>query len=147
MKWLLLFLSCFCLSGCSYLTDFYIFNTSEELITISYKTKKTEAYHPFVTAPKIASFKNLKNVGKKETTQVAIEIKDSLNIMVTLQPKQALWIGVDRNFILKNDRQQLEENLDYLTITQGQKIIKYSAKDIASQFDEFTYKIVGIAVE
>ena len=147
MKWFFLLVVSLSLTSCSYLTNFYIFNNTEETITITYKTKKTEINHPFVTAPKIFNYKNLKKVEKKKIINAAIQLKDSLTVQVTLQPKQALWIGVDRNYILKNDRRQLEENLEYLNITQGLTTTKYSAEDISSQFNAFTYEIVGIAVE
>lgn len=146
-KWILLLCVSVSLTSCSYLTDFYIFNTSEETITITYKTIKTEANHPFVTAPKIFHFKNLKKIGKKKIENAAIQLKDSLTVIATLEPKQALWIGVDRTFILKNEREQLRGNLEFITITQGRVTKKLTTKDVLPQFQEFTSEIVGIVVE
>tara|TARA_A100000171_G_C2140545_1_gene155537 strand:- start:25486 stop:25941 length:456 start_codon:yes stop_codon:yes gene_type:complete len=146
-KWFLALSVSFCLSSCSYLTNFYIFNTTEEAITITYKAKNTEVYTPFVTAPKIFNFKNLKTIQEKELPNAFIKVKDSFTIVAILQPKQALWIGLDRSFILKNDRHKLKQNLNYVSITGNLPPKHYTAEEILPEFKEITYKIVGIEVE
>ena len=146
-KWFLALSVSFCLSSCSYLTNFYIFNSTEEAITITYKAKNTEVYTPFVTAPKVFNFKNLKNIEEKEILNAIRKAKDSFTVVATLQPKQALWIGLDRSFILKNDRHKLKENLEYVSVTGNLSPKHYTAEDILPEFKEITYKIVGIEVE
>ncbi len=147
MKWLFLFLISVCFTSCSYLTDFYIFNTTEDIITITYKTRKTESSHPFVTAPKIFNFKTFKNIHDTALKNNAIKLADSLTVIATLQPKQALWVGVERTFILKNDRELLEENLEFLTIRKNATTKEFTPAEISAQCKEITHKIVGIAVE
>jgi|GEM_PF-6455699 len=146
-KWLFLICVSFSLTSCSYLTNFYIFNTTEETITLTYKTKKAELNHPFVTAPKIFTFKTYEQIEKEEIKNPAIQVKDSLTLQAMLQPKQALWIGVDRNFNLNYDEELLKENVAYLTIKNGLTTTEYTAIDLVTQFKEYTYEIVGIAVE
>lgn len=52
-----------------------------------------------------------------DTENSTVQIKDSLAIVATPQPKQTGWIGVERNFILQNEHYLVEKNLHYLNIS------------------------------
>lgn len=146
MKWLLLCIVSLSLVSCSYLTDFYIFNDTSEAIEITYKVKRTEAYAPFVTAPKIHPFKATTKIKDAINVNAANLLQDSLTVRTILQPKQALWIGVDSNFSLKYDAEILSENLEQLTIKQAGEIMTFSPNEAVAKFQEISYKIVGILI-
>ncbi|RDK86984.1 hypothetical protein [Marinirhabdus gelatinilytica] len=146
-KWIIICSISYCLSSCSYLTQFYIYNNSEDTLQIVYKTKRTQLDKPFVTAPKLFKFKNYKKVKNEIANPQAITKRDSLTLHATLIPKQALWVGVDVNFSLKYDGEILSENLEYLHIIKNGDTTTYTSSNIAQKFHTYTSDHVGIAIE
>lgn len=147
MKWLLLCCVSLCLVSCSYLTDFFIFNNSEAAITIQYKTKTTELYEPFVTAPKLYNFRTYKKVSEEISNPEKLSIQDSIYVTAVLQPKQALWIGNEINFSPVYDAKDLEENLDWLRIIKKSDTTLYSTENIAQHFVAYRSSNFSIRIE
>lgn len=137
------------LSGCSYLTDFYIFNKTEKTISIEYKVKQRLKGDPFTFDPRIVEF---------DVNMEIIEIKNAYEfdfnnekntLTCELKSGQALWIGDDLNFSLKNpnDTESLKRNLIYLKIKTAENEIDADEKNIVELFKTFDRHTVGIEIE
>ncbi len=137
------------LTSCSYLTDFYIFNKTEKTISIVYKVIQPLKGDPFTFDPKIVEF---------DLDMEIIEIKNAYEfdfnnekntLTCELKSGQALWIGDDLNFSLKNpkDVEILKRNLVFLKIMTAEKEIKADEKNIVELFKTFDRYTVGIEIE
>lgn len=149
MKKILLLVLFLPLVSCSYLTEFFIYNNTEAPITIEYQAKRQSDNDPFVTKPKVVSFKSFKKTKTLEN-QPTINI-DITNLIVrtTIQPKQALWVGADTNFGLNNPshREKLRSNIEYLTITSKAATITADSTNVLDYFKAFDSGHIGILAE
>ncbi|QIE58874.1 hypothetical protein G5B37_04645 [Rasiella rasia] len=146
MKWILLTICALSLTSCSYLTEFYIYNTSEGEIHITYTTKRVTNQYPFITNPVVKDFRSFTRVKDPTQPKTIALSADSLTIKVTLLPKQALYIGAESNFNLNSasDRHDLVQNLESLHIVTSTDSITLTPDVILPYFEEFDYEHVGI---
>lgn len=149
MKKIALLLVCLMLSGCSYLTEFFIYNSTLEPIYVSYQFKYLWHSDAFISAAEIKSFKSFTKI-KEVEDQSALRI-DSISKTVSciLKPNEALWIGADTNFSLKNeyDAEKLRANLKLLEIEASNHIFSYDSLTVLQKFQTFDLNHVGISVE
>jgi len=139
------------LTSCSYNTDFYIFNRTEKPIFVTYECGPNGEV--FVTNPRIVEFDSdfeIREI-KKDYEFGTESITDSGNKIITCELKsgQALWIGNDINFSLKNpnDTLILKENLNELKVEQnGEKLFRVDDKYIVDFFETIDRHTVGIKV-
>ena len=137
------------LTGCSYNTDFFIFNKAEQTLLVEYQTKDFSDSKPFVTDPRIVEFdQNMDIIEIKKAYEFEFE-GDTKTIRCKLLKGQALWIGRDLNFTLTNEKEAkiLNENLKYLKIHSTKKQIYATDSDIIGLFKTFNTQTVGIEIK
>ena len=137
------------LTGCSYLTDFYIFNKTEKTISIEYKVKQPLKGDPFTFDPRIVEFDlNMRIIEIKNAYEFDFN-NEKNTLTCELKSGQALWIGDDLNFSLKNpnDTESLKRNLIYLKIKTAENEIDADEKNIVELFKTFDRHTVGIEIE
>jgi hypothetical protein len=138
------------LSGCSHITEFYIFNSTGHTITIEYQPREVSQYEVFTTSPRIVEFEKKTNISETENAG-DIQLDPETNIVrCELKPNQALWIGSDMNFSMDNDyaASALKERLVYMTIKTGNETLNLTFANILDYFKTFRkYAIVGIDVK
>lgn len=142
----------FALTGCSYNTDFYIFNTTEKPIFVTYECRPNGKV--FVPNPRIVEFDSDFEIREiKKAYEIDTESKtesDNKIISCVLKSGQALWIGNDLNFSLNNpnDALILKENLNELNVEQnGVKLFRVDDKYIVDFFETIDRHTVGIKVK
>ena len=137
-------ISC-CLTSCSYLTEIFLFNDTDDVVQITYAIKRIDSSSLPPVIKEFKRFTRIKNTAEEQAIQYAA---DSLTFYATLLPKQALQIGAETNFSFKSeyDQQKLIENIDYLEIATSQHKTKHTAATILPNFETYTYQIVGIAI-
>ena len=142
----------FTLTSCSYNTDFYIFNTTENPIFVTYECGPNGEV--FVTNPRIVEFNSDFEIREiKKAYEIGIESKtDSENKIITCELKsgQALWIGNDINFSLNNPNEALilKENLNELKVEQnGKKLFQVDDRYVVDFFSTIDRHTVGIKVK
>ena len=140
------------LTSCSYETDFYIFNTTENTLKLTYECGPNGDV--FVTNPRIVEFDSDFEIREiKNAYEFGTESKtDSDNKIITCELKrgQALWIGNDLNFSLNNpnDALILKENLNELKVEQnGEKLFRVDDRYIVDFFETIDIYTVGIKVK
>jgi hypothetical protein len=140
------------LTSCSYNTDFYIFNTTDKPIIVTYESGPNGK--AFVTDPRIVEFDSGFEIREiKKAYEFKTESKtESENKIITCELKkgQALWIGNDLNFTLSNPNEALilKENLVELIIEQnGKELIYADDKYIVDYFETIELQVVGIKVK
>ena len=139
------------LTGCSYNTDFYIFNTTDNPITVIYESGPNG--RTFVSDPRIVEFdSDFETREIKKAYEYKTESKsDSENQIITCELKsgQALWIGNDLNFTLTNPNEALilKENLVELKVEQnGNKLFRVDDRYVIDFFETIDIHTVGIKV-
>jgi len=152
MKKIIVLLSLLILTSCSYNTDFYIFNTTENPIFVTYECGLNGEV--FVPNPRIVEFdSDFEILEIKKAYEIGIESKsDSENKIITCELKsgQALWIGNDINFSLNdpNDVLILKENLNELKVEQnGEKLFRVDDRYVVDFFETIDRHTVGIKVK
>jgi len=140
------------LTSCSYNTDFYIFNTTEKPIYVTYECGPNGEV--FIINPRIVEFDSDFEIREiKNAYEIGTESKiDSENktIKCELKSGQALWIGNDINFSLKNpnDALILKENLNELKVEQnGEKLFSVDDRYVVDFFETIDRHTVGIKVK
>ena len=140
------------LTSCSYNTDFYIFNTTDKPIIITYESGPNGK--TFVTDPRIVEFdSDFETLEIKKAYEYKTEPKtDSENQIITCELKsgQALWIGHDLNFTLTNPNEALilKENLVELKVEQnGNQLFRVDDRYIIDFFETIDIHTVGIKVK
>ena len=138
------------LSSCSYNTNFYIFNTTNDNITVKYQTRNKSESDPFVTDPKIVEFdSNFEIIEIKKAYDYEFEVENNI-ITCELKSGQAVWIGRDLNFTLDNAKEAriLGDNLLKLTIEQnGRELIYADSKNIVDLFETLELQVVGVKIK
>lgn len=136
-------------TGCSYISNFYIFNTSENPVRVSFQIKEALQEGSFSLDTRIVEFDNDQNI--KEIKNAYDISFDSLSntISCKLNKNQALAIGDDINFSLKNKDHQtrLVENLVYLSFSSKEFSIRKSAQEVPLLFQEYDIHTIGIDVD
>ncbi len=138
--------------SCSYNTDFYIFNTTDKPIIITYESEPFGKV--FVTDPRIVEFDSdfetyeIKKAYEYETNSKT----DSKNQIISchLKSGQALWIGNDLNFTLSNPSEAmiLKENLVQLRVEQNrEKLFIVDERNVIDLFESIDIHTVGIKVK
>lgn len=138
------------LSGCSYITEFYIFNSTGHMITIEYQPREMSEYGVFSTSPKIVGFKKKTDISEIENAEGVQFDAETKIVRCELKPKQALWIGSDMNFSLENDyaAAALKERLVYLNIETDDKTVKLTPDNVLEYFKTYRkYSVLGIEVK
>ena len=140
------------LTSCSYNTDFYIFNTTDKPIIVTYESGPNGK--AFVTDPRIVEFdSDFKTREIKKAYEYKTEPKaDSKNIIITCELKsgQALWIGHDLNFTLSNPNEALilKENLVELKVEQnGNQLFRVDDRYVIDFFETIDIHTVGIKIK
>lgn len=140
------------LTSCSYETDFYIFNTTENPIFITYECGPNGDV--FVTNPKIVEFDTDFEISEiKIAFEIGTDSKiDSEHKIITCELKsgQALWIGNDLNFSLNNENDVLilKKNLNELKVEQnGENLFRTDDRYIVDFFETIDRHTVGIKVK
>ncbi len=140
------------LTSCSYNTNFYIFNTTDKPITVTYESGPNGK--AFVADPRIMEFDtDFETREIKKAYEYKTESKsDSKNQIITCELKsgQALWIGNDLNFTLTNPNEVLilKENLVELKVEQnGKKLFRVDDRYIIDFFETIDIHKVGIKVK
>ena len=140
------------LTSCSYNTDFYIFNTTDKPIVITYESGPNGK--AFVTDPRIVEFdSDFETLEIKKAYEYKTEPKaDSENQIITCELKsgQALWIGHDLNFTLTNPNEALilKENLVELKVEQNEKkLFRVDDRYVIDFFETIDIHTVGIKVK
>ena len=139
------------LTSCSYNTDFYIFNTTDKPILVTYESGPNGK--AFVNDPRIVEFdsdfetREIKNAYEYKTEPQV----DSKNKIITCELKsgQALWIGRDLNFTLTNPNEALilKENLVELKVEQnGNQLFRVDDRYVIDFFETIDIHTVGIKV-
>jgi len=136
-------------SGCSYITDFYIINSSDQNISIEYKVKDFELSGPFVSTPYLIKIgRDFEYSSDRNYDSVVV---DSINRTVSckLEKGQSLWFGDDLNFSINNlqDQQKLKDKIVYLKISIEQGVLMANEPNIVSSLTTFNRQHVGIEVE
>ncbi|TMU55674.1 hypothetical protein [Flagellimonas algicola] len=136
-------------SGCSYITDFYIINSSDQNISIEYKVKDFELSGPFVSTPYLTKMsRGFEYSSDRNYDSVVV---DSINKKVSckLEKGQSLWFGDDLNFSIKNlqDQQKLKDKIVYLKISIEHGVLMANESNIVSSLTTFDRQHVGIEVE
>jgi hypothetical protein len=140
------------LTSCSYNTDFYIFNTTDKPIIVTYESGPNGK--AFVAVPRIVEFdSNFETLEIKKAYEYKTETKtDSENQIITCELKsgQALWIGHDLNFTLTNPNEALilKENLVELKVEQnGNQLFRVDDRYVIDFFEAIDIHTVGIKVK
>lgn len=140
------------LTSCSYETDFYIFNTTENPIFITYECGPNGDV--FVTNPRIVEFDTDFEISEiKIAFEIGTDSKiDSEHKIITCELKsgQALWIGNDLNFSLNNENDVLilKKNLNELKVEQnGENLFRTDDRYIVDFFETIDRHTVGIKVK
>ncbi|QCK15575.1 hypothetical protein [Mangrovivirga cuniculi] len=137
------------LTGCSYNTDFYIFNNSEQPLHVEYQTKEHSNSEPFVTDPRIVEFdKDMNIIEIKKAYDFTFESETKI-ISCKLSSGQALWIGRDLNFTLTNEDEAkiLKDNIRYLKLQTDNELINATEENILDLFKTFDIQTVGIEIK
>lgn len=140
------------LTSCSYNTNFYIFNTTDKPIIVTYESRPNGK--AFVADPKIIEFdSDFETREIKKAYEYKTESKEgSKNKIITCKLKsgQALWIGHDLNFTLSNPNEALvlKENLVELKVEQNEsQLFRVDDKYIINYFETIDIHTVGIKVK
>jgi hypothetical protein len=140
------------LTSCSYNTDFYIFNTTDRPILVTYESGPNGK--TFVTDPRIVEFdSDFETREIKKAYEYTTEPKvDSKNKIITCELKsgQALWIGRDLNFKLTNPNEALilKENLVELKVElNGNQLFRVDDRYVIDFFETIDIHAVGIKVK
>ncbi|MEH0153181.1 hypothetical protein V6R21_03485 [Limibacter armeniacum] len=122
LKIISLILILFLVSGCSYVSDFFIYNLSNQAITIVYTLTKPSSYGMFITNPDVYKIntENEENKLTKVENEMVKYSSSTQTVTCTINSKEALRIGNEINFTLSNydERKQIGENVGQLTITR-----------------------------
>ncbi|PCJ63878.1 MAG: hypothetical protein COA58_14705 [Bacteroidetes bacterium] len=130
-------------SNCSYVTQFYILNQSDQVIEIEYKTSNSLRLN--INA-RIIEAKRVRHLG-----EVISEVESINNIVVCkLLPKQGLVIGHNLNFTLENPKEagDLNKSFEYFYVRKnGQTIIDTGEKPLSSYFKTINLQTIAIIVK
>jgi hypothetical protein len=137
------------LSGCTYIVDFYIFNSTDSSITIEYQPRDTSEYEVFCINPNIMAFDKKDEFTELENSNEFQFDPETNTITCKLKSKQALWIGVDMNFSLDNEYavEQLKERIVYLNISNGEKELNLTGQNIIDHLKKIKKHIIGIDIK
>ena len=146
---ILALLTLFSLYGCSYLTDFYIINASDNTIFVEYKVEDFDLLGPFVSDPYITTMDKNFEHNQEEITETIIRDIKNKTIKCELNPGQSLWLGDDINFNIKSqsDRTKLEKKIVYLKIEIPEGVLSANKSNIVSSLEVFDIHHVGIEIE
>lgn len=140
------------LTGCSYDTNFYIFNTTDKPITVTYESRPNR--RAFVPEPIIVGFdSNFDTLKIKRFDAYKTEYSPDSNtnvITCELESGQALWIGNQTNFTLSNpdEARILKEHLVSLKVEQeGIELFRVSDRYVIDFFESIDLHKVGIKVK
>ena len=149
MKKLIGFVFLLTLTSCSYVTDFYIFNNTEQPVLVEYQIKEQSTYELFVIKPRICEFNKNKEILKIIKTSKPKVDKETNIVICKLEKGQALWIGDDLNFTLNNpdEKARIGKNLKYLKIKTKATEINADEYNVAELFETFKRSAVGIELE
>jgi hypothetical protein len=116
---------------------------------VEYKVKQRLKGDPFTFDPKIVGFdKQMKIIEIKNTYNFKFN-NEKNTLTCELKSGQALWIGDDINFSLKNpkDVEILKNNLVFLKVKTPKKEIIADENNIVELFKTFHMHKVGIEIE
>ncbi|KAA3633329.1 MAG: hypothetical protein DWQ02_13265 [Bacteroidetes bacterium] len=149
MKKVILFVLTFALTGCSYIVDFYIFNSTENPVTIEYKVFQRSDYEVFTTNPKTVNFRSTKKVSSQKDS-LGFKFSEQTNtISCEIAPQQALWLGSDINFSIDNEygANMLKEKFEYIKVTHSEGEILVTPENLLDHFQTYKLQIVGMKVK
>ncbi|AZJ32219.1 hypothetical protein SAMN05444344_2981 [Tenacibaculum mesophilum] len=118
----LIFLVFLTLISCSIKTEFFIYNTSDELVTIEYKFHEETIFGGFVSNPVIMESNWLSKLKEIESSELSVDFDKNI-VTCILKKGQAIKLGWIGNYSPKSDfkRQELSENLKELRIIRNGK--------------------------
>ncbi len=149
MKNLILFILTFALTGCSYIVDFFIFNSTDTPITIEYKVYQRSDYEVFTTNPQIVDFKSTKRISnQKDSLDFEFSIQTN-TVTCEIAPQHALWLGSDINFSIDNEygANTLREKFEYIKITHAEGEILVTPENLLDYFQTYKLHIIGLEVK
>ena len=128
-------------SGCSFITNFYIFNLSDNQIEIEYSIA-TNTY--LLTSNPIVLELNKSNIGDSIRTVYS----ENLTVKFTLDANQALYLGNDVNFFIENDIDAQNLNAAFMNfeIITENDTIKIDS-DAVSYFSEVNRHTIALILE
>lgn len=144
-KYLLIFFSCFILTGCSWLTTFYIYNYSNKTIKIKYTFDRSPVNDLQESFKKGQVFKIIEedNLDLQDTLKVFSLDSANNTLTVELLPSQASYFGsvtYDFNSREPRQRQLLVDNIKTISIVKGADTIIIKKSIIPSCFSKTEQK-------
>ena len=145
----LIFLLFLTLTSCSIKTEFFIYNTSNELIIVEYEFIEVTEFGGFVSNPEIMESNWLSILKKIENPELNIDLNKKI-VTCKLRKGQAIKLGWIGNYNPKSEynRQELSENLKKLKITHGRKKTRIISKkdNVANLFERVNSKRYEIKI-
>lgn len=141
------------LTGCSYNSSFFIYNLTDQAVTIIYKLTTPSSYGVFVTHPEIYKIENEDKMNHltKIDDRRATYSQETLTVTCNLNSNEALNIGDDLNFTITNseERKRICNNVDKLTIinTASRDTLICNGKYIYLLLSELDDNVFGIRIE
>lgn len=143
----------FLLTGCSYFSNFFIYNLTDQTVTIVYKLTASSSYGTFITNPELYKIEK-ENNGNKLTrldNRTVDYSPSTKTVTCKLDPKEAMNIGNDINFTITNyeERKRIGDNVDQLTIINNytQDTLTCSGDFIYLLLSELDDNAFGIRIE
>lgn len=117
-----LLLICFILIGCSIKTEFFIYNVSNDFVTVSYEFHKESEYGGFVSIPEIMEINWLSKLEKINSSALHVDLYRK-KVVCHIKEGQAIKLGwiANYNSNSKFKREAFSENLKVLKIIRKNK--------------------------
>lgn len=149
MKHVILFVLTFTLTGCSYIVDFFIFNSTENPVTIEYKVFQRSDYEVLTTSPKTVDFKSPKRVSSQKDSLIFEFSVLTNTITCELAPQKALWLGSDINFSIDHEygANLFSEKFEYIKVTHPDGEVLVTPENLLDHFQTYKLQIVGMEVK
>lgn len=143
---LILFLT---LTSCSIKTEFFIYNTSDEIVIIEYQFIEQSEFGGFVSNPEMMESNWLSKLKEIKSSELTVDLTKK-HITCRLKKGQALKLGWIGNYTPKSEykKQELAENLKKLRIIRSGKetIIITEKEKVADLFERVNSKRYEIKI-